>query len=194
MTLPSPSAEIHRPTWPAPGLVLVGAGGVRPVEGAPLAALLGLRSLAWSAERLLDAPAALADLSREAPGWLLPLGLDPGAELPQPGCWCEALGAWRQAVLLQIPAAAAGSGVARAYAALLQAAGVPLVGLVQRGAPWDPDRRRVDGLPWLGWLPEEPTADSADAASEAVEALRLHLLARWQLSSARGAEPAHLGL
>jgi hypothetical protein len=170
--------------------VLVAAGGVSPVEGQLLAALVGLRPLACSAERWLDAPAALASLASEAPGWLLPLALDPGADLPQPGCWCEALGAWRQAVLLQVPAGAAGSGVARAYAALLQAADVPLVGLVQRGGPWDPDRRRADGLPWLGWLPEEaPPAGSDDDA--AAEALRLHLLARWQLSSARGAEPAH---
>ncbi len=192
MTLPSPSAEIHRPAWPAPGLVLVAPGGVSTVAGAPLAALLGLRPLAWGAESVLDASAALASLSSEAPGWLLPLALDPGAELPQPGCWCEALGAWRQAVVLQVPAAA-GSGAARAYAALLQAAGVPLVGLVQQGGPWDQDRRRADGLPWLGWLPAEPWPAGSEE-EQAAEALRLHLLARWQLSSARGAEPAHPGL
>ncbi len=158
-----------------------------------MAALLGLRPLAWGAESVLDASAALASLSSEAPGWLLPLALDPGAELPQPGCWCEALGAWRQAVVLQVPAAAAGSGAARAYAALLQAAGVPLVGLVQQGGPWDQDRRRADGLPWLGWLPAEPWPAGSEE-EQAAEALRLHLLARWQLSSARGAEPAHPGL
>jgi hypothetical protein len=190
MTLPSPGAEIQRPAWPSVGLVLVAPGGVSPAEGQSLATLLDLQPLAWSAEQVLDAPAALASLSSEAPGWLLPLALDPGAELPQPGCWCEALGAWRQAVLLQIPAAAAGSGVARAYAALLQAAAVPLVGLVQRGGPWEPDRRRADGLPWLGWLPAAATPAGSDDDA-AGQALRLHLLARWQLSSARGAEPAH---
>jgi hypothetical protein len=190
MTLPSHNAEIHRATWPSAGLVLVAPGGTSSDGGCHLAALLGLRLLAWPAEQLLDAPAGLARLSGEAPGWLLPLGIDPGADLPQPGCWCDALGAWRQPVLLQIPAAWAGSGSARAYAALLEATGVPLVGLVQHGGPWDSDRRRVDGLPWLGWLPAEvPLAGSAD--EEAAEALRLHLLARWQLSSARGAELLH---
>jgi hypothetical protein len=67
---------------------------------------------------------------------------------------------------------------------------VPLVGLLQLGGPWQPERRRVDGLPWLGWLPAEtPRAGSSD--EDAAEALRLHLLARWQLSSARVAAPAH---
>lgn len=132
----------------------------------------------------------MARLAAEVQGWLLPLGLDPGAELEQPGCWSEALGAWRQPVLLQLSAAEAASGLARAYTALLVAAGVPLVGLVQLDGPWQPERRRLDGLPWLGWLPAEmPQAGSLE--EEAAEALRMHLLARWQLSSAMPAEPAH---
>jgi hypothetical protein len=190
MTEPSISAEIHRPAWPSSGLVLVAPGGVSPGDGSRLACWLGLRPLACAADQQGDPHGALAQLAAEAQGWLLPLGLDPGAELAQPGCWSEALGAWRQPVLLQLPASEAGSGLARAYAALLATAGVPLVGLVQLGGPWQPERRRVDGLPWLGWLPTEaPLAGSLE--EEAVEALRLHLLARWQLSSARGAEPAH---
>jgi hypothetical protein len=92
-------------------------------------------------------------------------------------------------VLLQLSAAEAESGLARAYTALLVVAGVPLVGLVQLDGPWQPERRRLDGLPWLGWLSAEmPQAGSLE--EEAAEALRLHLLARWQLSSARAAEPA----
>jgi hypothetical protein len=190
MTEPSTSAEILRPAWPSAGLVLLAPGGVSPGDGARLAGVLGLRPLALAPDQQGDPDGALAWLGAAAPGWLLPLGLDPGAELAQPGCWCEALGAWRQPVLLQLPAAEAGSGLARAYTALLAAAGVPLVGLLQLGGPWQPERRRVDGLPWLGWLPAEaPLAGSPD--EEAREALRLHLLARWQLSSARAAEPAH---
>lgn len=170
--------------------MLLAPGGVSPGDGARLAGVLGLRPLALAPEQQADPDGALTWLGASAPGWLLPLGLDPGAELAQPGCWSEALGAWRQPVLLQLPASEAGSGLARAYAALLAAAGVPLVGLLQLGGPWQPERRRLDGLPWLGWLPAEaPLAGSPD--EEATEALRLHLLARWQLSSARGAEPAH---
>ena len=190
MTEPSPSAEIHRAPWPSAGLVLLAPGGVSPGDGARLAGLLSLRPLAGAADPQADPQAAMAQLAAEPQGWLLPLGLDPGAVLAQPGCWSEALGAWRQPVLLQLPAAEAESGLARAYTALLTAAGVPLVGLVQLGGPWQPERRRVDGLPWLGWLPAEtPLAGSLE--EEAAEALRLHLLARWQLSSARAAEPAH---
>lgn len=190
MTEPSPSAEIHRAPWPSAGLVLLAPGGVSSGDGAGLADLLGLRPLTGAADRQADPQAAMAQLASESQGWLLPLGLDPGAELAKPGCWSEALGAWRQPALLQLPAAEAESGLARAYTALLVAAGVPLVGLVQLGGPWQPERRRLDGLPWLGWLPAEtPLAGSLE--EEAAEALRLHLLARWQLSSARAAEPAY---
>ena len=190
MTEPSPSAEIHRAPWPSAGLVLLAPGGVSSGDGAGLADLLGLRPLTGAADRQADPQAAMAQLASESQGWLLPLGLDPGAELAKPGCWSEALGAWCQPALLQLPAAEAESGLARAYTALLVAAGVPLVGLVQLGGPWQPERRRLDGLPWLGWLPAEtPLAGSLE--EEAAEALRLHLLARWQLSSARAAEPAY---
>ena len=190
MTEPSPSAEIHRAPWPSAGLVLLAPGGVSSGDGAGLADLLGLRPLTGAADRQADPQAAMAQLASESQGWLLPLGLDPGAELAKPGCWSEALGAWRQPALLQLPAAEAESGLARAYTALLVATGVPLVGLVQLGGPWQPERRRLDGLPWLGWLPAEtPLAGSLE--EEAAEALRLHLLARWQLSSARAAEPAY---
>jgi hypothetical protein len=59
------------------------------------------------------------------------------------------------------------------------------VGLVQLGEPWQPQRRRADGLPWLGWLP------AADHDPEAAAALRLALITRWRLSSARAAAPVH---
>jgi hypothetical protein len=87
-------------------------------------------------------------------------------------------------------AALAAAGPARAYAALLTADAVPLVGLLQLGEPWQPEQRRLDGLPWLGCLPVEEVPVSMDPA-QALEALRLNLLARWQLSSVRAAAPEH---
>ena len=172
-------------SWPTAGVVLVAPGGVSSAEGERLAGLLGLRHRVPGADALADPHAVLAALQPEASGWLLPLAVDPGAELEQPGCWVEALAAWRQPVVLQVPAAQAEAGSARAYAALLEAAQVPLVGLVQVGAPWQPQRRRADGLPWLGWLPV------ADHDPEAAAALRLALMTRWRLSSARAAAPVH---
>jgi hypothetical protein len=74
--------------------------------------------------------------------------------------------------------------------ALLHSDGVPLVGVLQLGEPWQPEQRRVDGLPWLGCLPVEEASASTDPV-QAREALRLNLLARWQLSSARGAGLGH---
>ena len=111
---------------------------------------------AWSEpQRLL---AALA----EQPGpWWWPLAGDPGAFLGSQGNWAEALGAWRQPTLLLVPAAAAATGPAAAYHALLQRQGVPLLGLIQWGGPWLAAERRRDGLPWLGWLadPQAPDLD-----------------------------------
>ncbi len=140
-------------SWPSAGVVLVAPGGVSSPDGQLLAGLLGLRSLSDAAGRAADPNAALTALQTEPSGWLLPLSVDPAAELAQPGCWVDALAAWRQPVVLQLQAAQATAGPARAYAALLEAAQVPLVGLVQLGEPWQPQRRRADGLPWLGWLP-----------------------------------------
>jgi len=190
MTSSSCSGQTTRPAWPSAGLVLVAPGGVRAAEGQRLADLLGLRLLACSAEQRADPNAALAGLAQEPSGWLLPLAVDPAAALERPGCWSEALGAWRQPVVVQLPAALAAAGPARAYVALLNADAVPLVGVLQRGEPWQPERRRMDALPWLGCLPEEEALASTDPA-QAREALRLNLMARWQLSSARAAAPEH---
>lgn len=190
MTSSPCSGPSTRPAWPSAGLVLVAPGGVSAAEGQRLADLLGLRLLACGAELQADPNAALAGLAQEPGGWLLPLAVDPGAALERPGCWSEALGAWRQPVVAQLPAALAAAGPARAYAALLNADAVPLVGLLQLGEPWQPEQRRLDGLPWLGCLPVEEAPVSMDPA-QAREALRLNLLARWQLSSARAAAPEH---
>ena len=138
-------------------------------------------------------PARLLAAASEQPGpWLWPLASDPGAFLGDAGCWAEALGAWRQPTLLLIPAAAASTGPAAAYAALLQRQGVPLIGLIQWGGPWLAADRRRDGLPWLGWLadPQDPAAsqdqalDQDQAQDLALEAAA-HLIRALQLASHR---------
>lgn len=164
--------------WPGPGLVLVAPAGVSVAADQALAQLLQLECLPPLRDPQADPAIALAALAQR-PGpaaWLQPLGLDPGAWLGPGGAWADALGAWRQPTLLVVPGAAAGSGPAAAYRALLALAGVPLVGLVQWGGAWRPGERRSDGLPWLGWLPAaDGEGDQADLA-----ALRHHCLVRWQ--------------
>lgn len=127
-----------------------------------------------------DPPQLLAAASEQPGPWLWPLAGDPGAFLGDQGCWAEALGAWRQPTLMLIPAAAASTGPAAAYHALLERQGVPLLGLIQWGGPWLAADRRRDGLPWLGWLadPQDPAAsqdqDQAwEAAAELARALQL---------------------
>lgn len=121
-----------------------------------------------------DPAALLSDL----PAGLVPLPLDPGQTLSAGGHWAEALGAWRQPALVLVTVAQASSGVPAASAALLRQHGVPLVGLVQWGGPWEAERRRREGLPWLGWLTadDQPaTADLDDQAAALAAAVRL----RW---------------
>lgn len=188
MSSVSTAAQNPLPNCPSAGLVLVAPGGVDPAAARRLAALLELRVLNPGAEHLADPTRLLGDLAREPQGWLLPLALDPGALLPGTGCWAESLAAWRQPALLLVPADRAGAGTDRAYAALMEAEAVPLLGLVQLGGPWQPASRRRDGLAWLGWLPA--AAGAAGSEDELVEQqLRRLLRARWSLSSARAAEP-----
>ena len=59
---------------------------------------------------------------------------------------------WRQPTLLLLEAAQLDTGTAAATTALLREQGAPLLGLIQWGEPWQPERRRLDGLPWLGAL------------------------------------------
>jgi hypothetical protein len=82
------------------------------------------------------------------------LPFDPGLVLQGFGHWAEALGAWRQPVLLLLTAEQLQTGLPAAMAALLAQWKVPLAGLVQAGGLWQPDLRRGDGLPWLGTLGE----------------------------------------
>ena len=164
------------------GLVLLAPGGLAdPLVPANLAALLGLRLLAGSDD---DPARVLAALADQPEGWLLPLPIDPGQELNSGGCWAEVLGAWRQPALLLI-APQAPAGAPRAYSALLQSAGVPLLGLVQLGGRWDREVRRRDGLPWLGW---QPSIEARDEDGMAAAELRAASRRRWRELSA--AKPA----
>jgi hypothetical protein len=148
---------LSRPGLQRP-LVLVAAGPAAAVialqrqAGPPLASALGLP---WC-EPLVDRPPqqALAPLAQQGPG-LVPLPLDPGLPLPGAGHWAEALGAWRQPVVLLLAGAQLDSGLPAAMVALLHQWQVPLAGLVQWGGAWDAEARRGDGLPWLGWLAPE---------------------------------------
>lgn len=161
---------------PGPGLVLVAPGGLNPSAAGPLAQLLGLRLESDPGPQVSEDPAALlSGLGRRPPGWLCPLALDPGQDLGGGSCWAEILAAWHQPVLLQMEADAAASGLARAYGALLQQAGVPLVGLLQQGGPWQAAARRADGLPWLGWWSLVPGDEAVEAALE----LRRCIWAGW---------------
>ena len=75
--------------------------------------------------------------------------------------WLEALGSWRRATILVANCSSDGlSGSALAYWALCRELSVPLVGLVQYGGEWEPEIRRLDGLPWCGWIPEEKSASN----------------------------------
>ena len=179
-------AQVH----PSPGLVLAAPGGaVDPDAAQTLAQLLQVRLLPPCGADA-DPDGCLAGLDQAPAGWLLPLVPDPAAELAAGGCWAERLAAWRQPLLLLLPAELAEAGPARVFSAWLQQERVPLLGLVQLGGPWLPERRRRDGLAWLGWLPQGDAAPGSDA-DEALMALRLQLINRWSLSGARAAAPAH---
>jgi len=164
---------LSRPGLPRP-LVLVAAGPAAAVialqqqAGPPLASALGLP---WCEPLADQAPQlALAPLAHQGPG-LVPLPLDPGWPLPGAGHWAEALGAWRQPVLLLLAADQLDSGLPAAMVALLHQWQVPLAGLVQWGGAWDGDARRGDGLPWLGRLTPERNEPGA---------LALALERRWR--------------
>ena len=181
------SAQKPLTIWPSAGLVLVQPGGVSSSQAQRLASLLQLRLLTSPLDGTADPRRLFSDLALEPQGWLLPLSLDPGATLQGGGSWADVLAAWRQPALLLLPSAQVGAGPDRAYAALLEAAAVPLVGLVQLGGIWQPQSRRGDRLAWLGWLPATP-GDPGSEEEQAEQRLRLVLRARWSLSSARASE------
>ena len=108
--------------------------------------------------------AQLSQLHATPGRWLASLPLDPGQDLPDGRTWAEALGAWRQPTLLVIGAQQLTSGAAACTTALLRQWRVPLLGLVQWGGAWQGERRRRDGLPWLGRLEEATSPDDGNAA------------------------------
>lgn len=127
----------------------------------------------------VDPDAALAVLAASPGAWLAPLTLDPGLALPR-GSWAEALGAWRQPVLLLVGSAQPSTGLPAAATALLLQRGVPLVGLIQWGGAWDGEERRRDGLPWLGWLDAQATAAPGSAIDDGEAVLLAALELRWR--------------
>ncbi len=136
-------------------VVVVAAGAAASVlalqqlAGPRLASALGL---AWGEPLDGHEPQqALAGLAGLEPG-LVPLPVDPGLPLDGAGHWAEALGAWRQPVLLLLSGDQLQSGLPAAMVALLRQWQVPLLGLVQCGGSWEQAERRCDGLPWLGSL------------------------------------------
>ncbi len=72
------------------------------------------------------------------------------------GSWLEALGAWRKPTLLIAMPLDSGElpGLISAYVALSKELSVPLVGVVQLGGDWNPQKRKLDGLPWCGFIPQ----------------------------------------
>jgi hypothetical protein len=184
MTLSAPALAMSPSS-----LVLLGAGTPAKVAArldkaaAPLAAALGLP---LAPPLPVDDPqAALAGLAAAAQerssgggGPLLaPLPRDPGHPLAAGGHWAEALGAWRQPVLLLLSAKQLNTGLPAAGAALLERWRVPCVGLVQWGGAWQAEGRRRDALPWLGCLPRQ--GGDHDVRPER-EDLRQVLALRWR--------------
>jgi hypothetical protein len=120
-----------------------------PAEAAPeLARWLDAELVRLPADELPQQ--VLARLRSDGRPWIAALPCDPGLPLDGGGSWAEALGAWCQPVLLLVPGDQLDSGLPAAATALLRQWGVPLVGLLQWDGPWNPERRRADGLPWLG--------------------------------------------
>ncbi len=159
------------------GFLLVGLGvqeAVGPGALPPLPAIAG-RLAACLDLTLLELPgdstphsslAALQEaVSLRPGGWTAPLTVDPGLALAEGGCWAEVLGAWRQPVVLVIPAGQLASGLAAAGTALLRQWQVPLLGLLQWDGFWNEAQRRADGLPWLGLLASDASTSSTSAPS-----------------------------
>ncbi len=158
------------------------AGSLAPslakAAAAELAARLGLTWRPFDGGG--DPPTELAALQAQAGPWLAPLPGDPGAWLGPAGRWADLLGAFRQPTALLVPGSSADGGVAAASTALLERAGVPLVGLIQWGGPWRADRRRAEGLPWLGWVNPQEDDPALDPDDTAAAGLAQVLLLRWQ--------------
>ena len=165
----SSHSPLNETSWPSGPLraVVVGAGLEASFRGPESATERAARRLALSLSlphRRIGEPGAphgqLRQLQTTPEGWLASLPLDPGQALEDGGTWAEALGAWRQPTLLIIRWQQLPSGAAASTIALLRQWRVPRLGVLQWGGSWSADRRRGDGLPWLGRL--EEAAGAAD--------------------------------
>lgn len=181
--LPSPLRLVLTDVVGADGSDQDAAAGslAEPLAGAVAAELAARMGLTWRRfDGGGDPVTQLAALQAQGGAWLAPLPGDPGAWLGAAGRWADLLGAFRQPTALLVPGSSAEGGLAAATTALLERAGVPLVGLIQWGGPWRADRRRGEGLPWLGWVNprgNDPALDPDDAAAAGLARV---LLLRWQ--------------
>lgn len=168
-----------------PVLVLLAAGPDAAVvelqlqAGPALATALGLPLLEPLEPVAPDA--ALATLAAQglARGALVPLPRDPGLPLQDGRHWASALGAWRQPALLVLAPHQLQTGLPAALTALLDQWRVPCLGLVQWGGPWEPQQRRLEGLPWLGVLGPGPAGEDALTLRRACAARWLSLQSQW---------------
>ena len=130
--------------------------------------------------RVLEQLAADAPAAAPAGGpWLL-VTTELAAHHGPGTSWCAALAAFRRPLLLVVAPHPGWEGQARAYGALAQQNGIPLLGVASHGEPHAPhfDPALELGLPWLGCLPAggPPTAQDRQ---EQIWRLRERLRFRW---------------
>jgi hypothetical protein len=173
---------------PSAGLVLVAVGSQPALAARVATAAARLSTIStWPLNPVAcDRPGAeaLAALAQgrgtqDPPAWIAPLAVDPGLGLEGGGSWAETLGAFRQPTALVLEAAQLESGWPAAATALLRQERVPLVGLIQLGGVWEGERRRGEGLPWLGWLPASGEAPHGQQ-EQGQEELLACLAQRWR--------------
>ncbi len=107
-----------------------------------------------------DSPSkSLRDIAKSK-GLILLHG-DAGKLHPEGLSWLEALGAWKEPVILLAIPSPNGDipGTAASYCALTRYFSVPLLGIVQIGGVWDIKQRKIDGLPWCGCIKPEDSED-----------------------------------
>ena len=170
------------------------AGVVSAPATADAAALLGqlqavLGHTPLVPRRTDDPFAVLQQLeATSADRWLL-VTEEPAAHRGCGNHWCAAVAAFRRPLLLVVPAVAGWEGRARAYGALAQQTGVPLLGVASEGE-WVPEgfSPSLDlGLPWIGTLPAEPSERPAAAGGdEWIWTVRERIHRRWQMLVAAG--------
>lgn len=95
--------------------------------------------------------------------------------------WCTALAAFRRPLLLVVAPHPGWEGQARAYGALAQQSGIPLLGVTSHGEPHAPHFNPALelGLPWLGHLPTGDASTSEAWQEEQLWLLREQLWLRW---------------